>query len=172
MPEETNSPVAKAVAKPVKKGKGKKAFLLLLSYVIVAIIVWQIQSQFSNSPERQQELARQEVQGVVDQVKEIMILPENEFPQMATVDNAPELAKTQAFFAAVENGDKVLIYLQDQKAIIYRPGTDKIVNVGPVVADNNQSTIQQKSVTPTEPKVTTVKKEDDSKAIKDSKDEN
>lgn len=138
MPEETNQSQA-VKTKPIKKGKGKRVFLLLLSYIIVALIVWQIQSQFSNSPERQQELARQEVQAIVDKVGEIMILPTNEFPQMATVDNAAELSKTQAFFASVENGDKVLIYLQDQKAIIYRPSTDKIVNVGPVVADNNQA---------------------------------
>lgn len=145
MPEETNQSQA-VKAKPIKKGKGKRVFLLLLSYIIVALIVWQIQSQFSNSPERQQELARQEVQAIVDKVGEIMILPTNEFPQMATVDNAAELSKTQAFFASVENGDKVLIYLQDQKAIIYRPSTDKIVNVGPVVADNNQA--QQPARTP------------------------
>ncbi len=158
MPEETNSPVSKTVAKPEKKGRGKKAFLLLLSYVVVAFVVWQIQSRFSNSPEQQQELAQQEVQGVVDRVKEIMVLPETEFPQMATVDNAPELAKTQAFFSAVENGDKILIYLQDQKAIIYRPSTDKIVNVGPVVADNNQAT--QPQVKPTAPKDATTTSKD------------
>ncbi len=138
MPEETNQSQA-VKAKPVKKGKGKRVFLLLLSYVIVALTVWQIQSVFYSSPERQEELARQEVQEIVDKVGEIMILPTNEFPQMATINNAAELSKSQAFFASVENGDKVLVYLQDQKAIIYRPSTDKIVNVGPVVADNNQA---------------------------------
>ncbi len=174
MPEEINSPQSKTVTKSTKKGKGKKVFLLLLSYVIVAIVVWHIQLQFSNSPERQQELARQEVQAVVDQLKEIMIIPENEFPQMATVDNAPELAKTQDFFASVQNGDKILIYLQNKKAIIYRPSTEKIVNIGPVVTDNNQSTAQQKPITKVETSASSTKAVSNNKSTltEDSKDEN
>lgn len=138
MPEDINQGNVK-IQRVEKKGRTTKTFFLLLSYVIVGIIVWQVQAQFSSSPERQQELARKEVQEIVDRVKKIMLLPENEFPQMATVDQAPELAKTQAFFAKVENGDKVLIYIQDQKAILFRPSTGKIVNVGPVVADNTQT---------------------------------
>lgn len=145
MPEETHQFITKN-DRPEKKSSFKKVFLLLVSYAIVALVVWQVQARFVNSPERQQEIAREEIQDVVDQVKDIMIISEDEFPQMATIDNAVDLAKTQAFFANVQNGDKVLIFVKDQKAIIYRPSTGKIVNVGPVVPDGNQgSQVQSQS---------------------------
>ncbi|MCV6900727.1 hypothetical protein OE165_27220, partial [Escherichia coli] len=50
------------------------------------------------------------------------------------------LAKTQAFFANAKNDDQILIYLKEQKAIIYRPSENKIINVGPIVTDNSGAT--------------------------------
>ncbi len=70
---------------------------------------------------------------VMEDVSNLMLLPEGELPVMATVTNAEDLKKEQAFYADVLNGDKVLIYVQNQKAIIYSPSRDVIVNVGPVV---------------------------------------
>ncbi len=55
------------------------------------------------------------------------MLPE-ENPTIATVTDKEKLSG-QAFFQKAENGDKVIIYRQSGKAILYRPGIKKIVDV-------------------------------------------
>jgi hypothetical protein len=71
----------------------------------------------------------------VAKVRRHIVLPENETPIMATIEKADELAKTQPFYAGAVNGDKVLIYQQAAKAIIYNLAKDVLVNVGPVFMD-------------------------------------
>ncbi len=70
---------------------------------------------------------------LVKTVGELMFLP-NEEPTIATVTDKEKLAK-QPFFAQAENGDKVIIYTQAKKAILYRPTQKKIVDVAPLITD-------------------------------------
>lgn len=79
-----------------------------------------------------------EPQELIKQVSKLMELPLNETPQIATVSDIEKL-KDQPFFANAQNGDKVLIYQNAKKAILYRPETKKIVEVGPVNIDPNQT---------------------------------
>lgn len=70
---------------------------------------------------------------LVKTVGELMFLPSEE-PTIATVTDKEKLAK-QPFFAQAENGDKVIIYTQAKKAILYRPTQKKIVDVAPLITD-------------------------------------
>lgn len=135
-------PSKSPMARPAKKKRSFLRFLLLLlSYLVVAAIVWKVADQWKMDPTKQQARAEQEVKTTVDKVSKLMLLPsiETELPQVAVINDAASLAKTQAFFADVKDGDQVLIYLKAQKAIIYRSSENKIVNVGPVIADNSGS---------------------------------
>lgn len=78
-----------------------------------------------------QERAAQEAQDVVMLVAQLMVLPEGETPTVATISN-PEQLKDQPFFANAKKGDRVLIYTQASKAILYDPVAHKIVNVAPL----------------------------------------
>lgn len=64
-------------------------------------------------------------------VHKLMNLPEGEVPTVATVTDKSKL-KSEPFFQAAENGDKVLIFKSIKKAILYRPSTNKIVDVAPI----------------------------------------
>jgi hypothetical protein len=63
-------------------------------------------------------------------VGKLMVLPQEE-PTIATVTDLSKL-QNQPFFAQATSGDKVLIYAQAKKAILYDPNADKIVNVAPL----------------------------------------
>lgn len=77
------------------------------------------------------EAAKEEVGALVAKVGQLLELPQGEEPTVATVSDKEKL-KDQAFFANSENGDKVLIYTNAKKAILYRPSTNKVIDVAPV----------------------------------------
>ena len=70
----------------------------------------------------------------VTKVKELISrhyqLPIDEEPALATIDDKTKL--NSDFLHAAENGDKLLIYKNAKKVILYRPSIDRIIEVGPV----------------------------------------
>ncbi|MBA3732855.1 hypothetical protein H0W91_00580 [Patescibacteria group bacterium] len=84
-------------------------------------------------------VSQDEVATLVFQVGKLMVLPANEQPTVATVSD-PSKLKDQPFFAHAEAGDKVLIYQTSQKAILYRPSVNKIIEVSPINLNNTTST--------------------------------
>lgn len=99
-----------------------------------------------NSPQGAQEAAKEETAKLIEQVKKLISVPEDETPTVATVSDSEKL-KNNAFFANAQNGDKVLIYSTTKKAIIFRPGENKIIEVGPVsIGTPSASTSQQEKI--------------------------
>lgn len=78
-----------------------------------------------------QKEAVKELQSTVATIGKLMVLPTDETPTMATVSD-PEKLKDQPFFIHAQKGDKVLIYTASQKAILYSPSLNKIVEVAPI----------------------------------------
>ncbi len=85
-----------------------------------------------------QEAARQEASQLLATVAKLVDINSKETPTVATVSDASKL-KSQPFFAKAQNGDKVLIFTQDRRAILYRPSTNKIIEIAPVNIGNNTS---------------------------------
>ena len=75
-----------------------------------------------------------DVSVVTSLVSKQMVLPKDETPALVTVTDPSKL--TTEFLKGTEVGDKVLIYQTNEKAIIYRPSLDRIIDVGPVVIDD------------------------------------
>jgi LytR cell envelope-related transcriptional attenuator len=80
-------------------------------------------------------IALEETKNIVSSVSAHMSLPQGEEPVIATVKDINKL-KSQAFFKNAKNGDRVLIYTEAKRAILYRPSTDKIIEVAPVNVGN------------------------------------
>lgn len=99
---------------------------------------WSLKQEvrFLSTSQGQQELNKKEVDKVVEAVGKLIILPTDQQPTVATIQDVVALAKEQPFFNGAENGDKLLFY--PDKAIIYSVKNDKLVNVGPVYNQGGQ----------------------------------
>jgi uncharacterized protein HemX len=82
---------------------------------------------------------QRKTQELVTKVGALMELPKDETPQAALVSDAAALKKQYAFFTSVENGDQILFYYKAGKVIVYRPGTNKIVQTGPLTITQTQA---------------------------------
>jgi len=96
-----------------------------------------------NTPQGAQEAAKEETARLIDQVRKLISVPEDETPTVATVSDSEKL-RSNAFFANAQNGDKVLIYSTSKKAIIFRPGENKIIEVGPISIGTPSGTLATK----------------------------
>ena len=85
-------------------------------------------------------IQEEEVLSLVTAVGKLIVLPEGETPTIATV-SSPEKLQDQAFFANAKAGDKVLIYTNAQKAFLYDPVSNRVINVAPLsVGSSNVAT--------------------------------
>ncbi len=101
----------------------------------------------NNKLKNPQEQARIQTDNLVKDVGKITVLPTDETPTVATVADASKL-KNQAFFKDAQNGDKVLIYTKAKKAYLYRPSTNKIIEIAPVnIGSSTKSTTPAKTTT-------------------------
>lgn len=79
-----------------------------------------------------EEQAKKEVQAVTHVIRQTIDLPPDEQAVVATVADIDQL-KSQQFFQNAQNGDKVLMYPESGKALIYRPKDKRVVEFGALV---------------------------------------
>jgi hypothetical protein len=89
--------------------------------------------------------AQRETARLVLAVGKFMELPADETPTVATIQDKDKL-KDQPFFAKAENGDKLLAYTKAMKAILYRPSTNKIIEVAPIYINQPEEPNQLENV--------------------------
>lgn len=129
---------------PRKRKIDKKilALVLFLLFLSIAFFVWAMYSfrVVSLKINRQQTVWNQvkkidpqtASQELLKRVGRLIILPKNETPAIATINNVEVLKKEQNFYTDAANGNILLLFLQSKKAIIYDRIKDQIVNVGPL----------------------------------------
>lgn len=83
---------------------------------------------------------------LIEKVSRLILLPQNELPSIATINNVVLLQKQSSFYKDARNGDMLLIYFQAKKAFIYDPEQNIIVNTGPVFMEKVATDVP---VTPT-----------------------
>lgn len=93
-----------------------------------------------------QKAAQEEVKKLVSEVGKFIDLPTGENPTVATITDITKL-KDQPFFARAKNGDKVLIYTNARKAILYDPQAKKVIDIAPINIGSQSA--QAASPTPT-----------------------
>ncbi len=116
----------------------KKVTVGLAVVVFVCLVaIFQLYKQL-NTLKNPTQAAQDEVVKVVAQVGKLMVLPTDEQPTVASVTD-PEKLKGQDFFINAKTGDKVLIYQNNRKAILYSPTLNKILEVSPINLNTGQT---------------------------------
>lgn len=128
----------RAISQAVRERvKGLILYLLMAAILVVAgfaTYFWYDASALRKNP---QKATQEETRKLLANISELIVLPEGETPTIATVTD-PERLKDQPFFARAKTGDKVLIYTNARKAILYSPTQNKIVEVAPINIGNTQ----------------------------------
>lgn len=140
--------------RPRRRGMGGKFSVLLLIVVIVLAVLYVQQRREVarlTDPVVQTEYAQKQLEKVIAELKRTVVIDEGEELKLLGVINDPAtLKKDQPFYANVEQGDYVFLLSKTSRALIWRPGANKIVNFG--VADTTQA--QQNVQQPTTPVTT------------------
>ncbi|MBU0546315.1 LytR C-terminal domain-containing protein [Patescibacteria group bacterium] len=126
-------------------GKSLIIFALLILFLIaVAGFAWsyngyvQTRKELAllSDPNAKEEVSKKETEQLVESLKKLVVLPEDETPTVATITDAAAMAKEQPFYKDAHNGDKLLVYMQARKAYIYDPNRNILVNIGPIYIDD------------------------------------
>lgn len=135
-----------------KMSKAQKALFSIITIVAIGAVVGCVVlanklTTLQTAANASQTANAAEVQKTVDAVGKFIVLPENEVPTMATVSD-PEKLKDQPFFKNSEVGDVVLIYPLARKAILWRPSSDKIIEVSAINIPSEGTPAQTSAPTP------------------------
>ncbi len=70
-------------------------------------------------------------------------------PAIAVVSDVDKAKAQSSFFANAQNGDKILLYVKNGKAVLYRPSTNKVIEYGPLTINQQTTSTTTKSSTTT-----------------------
>lgn len=115
--------------------------VVLIIAVVAVVLAGYFYSQLRMLKNNPQAVPQQETEALVEKISKLIVLPLGETPTVATVSD-PEALKDQAFFVQAQKGDKVLIYAQAKKAVLYSVSLNKILEMAPLNIG------PQKTVTP------------------------
>ena len=126
----------------------KKPLIIGLGILILVVLLVFSVNTYTSLKDARQKLeaiendpnakSKEEARKIVDQIGELVVLPEGEEPTVATVTDPTKLLD-QPFFANSAAGDKVLIYQEAQRAILYRPSQNKVIEIAPLNTDGVSS---------------------------------
>jgi hypothetical protein len=155
------SPVTVADANVVKeKKRARPSFktvlpvviigLLLIAAITAGLLYYQTRQELRSlsTKQGQQEAAKKEIKTLVASLSKLTILPEED-PVIATILDEQALATQSAFYKDAQKGDKLLVFPNAQKAYIYSPSRNILVNSGPLILDQNSASAKDVSASPT-----------------------
>jgi len=134
----------------VKTEKSSSVFMWFVLGILVGastLFVWNYYN-IKNPAKVANQMAQAQIKELVAKVGKLIVLPTGEDPVVATINDAASLVKEQVFYKGAKNGDIVMVYQKAAKAIVYSPDRNIIVNVGPVVLQNQQPAPVSTTVTP------------------------
>jgi hypothetical protein len=124
-----------------KNSSSRKILWWVLAFVILGggyAGTYYFYSKYESTKETPEMVAEKETKSLVNEIKKLTPLPEDETPVLATVSDKTKLSD-KPFFKDAENGDKLLVYNKAMKAVLYRPSTKQIIAVAPLSMTNTEN---------------------------------
>lgn len=118
------------------------SILLLLAIAACLYLAWQLKAVKGDDQARAEAEIAQLIKNVGDNIE----LPKDEQPTVATVSD-PEALRSQPFFAKAKVGDRVLLYPNAKKAILYDPVADIVIEVAPINIGEEDVDVSEGTVT-------------------------
>lgn len=129
-----DGPSVMPVSKPNKKGMKirRSTFYVLIVVAILGLYgCWHYYGKYKSLTADPNIEAQKMTKNLINTLGKLIELPSDETPSVATISDKEKLVN-QPFFKNAENGDILFAYTNSMKAIIYRPSTNKIINVAPI----------------------------------------
>ena len=130
----------------------QKLFIEIATVALLVVLggggYFYYQSTKAQKQANPQQVAQEEVKKIVAEVGKLIDLPSGEDPTVATVTDISKL-KDQPFFQKAKNGNKVLIYTNARKAILYDPASNKVIDVAPINIGTQSAQVASPSARPT-----------------------
>lgn len=131
----TNSPSAEVPA-PKKRPKlvMPKVPTTILPWLIIGVLCLLsifLLVQYNEAQSKLQGGSQHYYEVQTKRLGKLILLPTSEKPTIVTVKDVSKLSG-QKFYANAKNGDITFVYPQLQKAILYRPSNNLIINVAPI----------------------------------------
>ena len=137
--EEREEPAPKKRSKSAARPRSWKKIVFAL--IALGLVAWLAYGYITTKNELEQQKnspsagAANSSQALIDKIAKVTVLPTNEAPTIATINNVGTLRSQSAFnkffFANAKDGDKLLVYQKNNLAIIYRTATNQVVSSGP-----------------------------------------
>lgn len=129
--------------------KSQKLFLAVTLLALLALgFAGYFYYQLRTLKQDPQAVNQEDVAELVAKVSALIVLPLNEIPTIATVAD-PEALKDQPFFLNAEKGDKVLIFTEAKKAVLYSVTLNKVLNIAPLnIGEKTAKSTEIPEVTP------------------------
>ena len=124
--------------------------LLLFGTIIGSGVGFYFYSKYKNTEKvlsASKSLVSENPDELLAKVGKLIKLPAGEIPQIAIISDLSPL-KNNAFFSNAKVGDRLLIFNNAKKAILYDPVENKIVEVGPLIIPTPTAATSSASITP------------------------
>lgn len=115
----------------------RRLLVIIIAAIILLIAGFAYYRSSTQTFEAGQQLSDSEVQDIVLAVSRHIKLPADETPLVATVADIDLLLEREPFYTGANNGDILLLYPNAGKAILYDQEDDILVNVGPIILDQD-----------------------------------
>jgi hypothetical protein len=125
---------------PKSDSKSPLVIAAIIGLVIIALAIFSAISFFANGDSANPSgLTDRETEDLVEAVKAHVNLPANEDPIVGQITDANALVAQQAFYQGVKNGHYLLMFPENQKAVLYDAENDILINVGPIIIEQEST---------------------------------